>query len=287
MTEVQILGGKRVVGLMPEASAFGGLCIMFLGLIYFFRHAMTHRVMREQLAPALVFLLLLFVWLSTSSSAYVGLFVFLLMAVIEWGWRKSSRAAGSFRQRGLGFEFWSALATLIGLGLVILVNPGLLDPIIEKVNEMVFNKAKTSSYEERSMWTAVSWQALLDTWGWGVGIGATRTSNFAAAVFSNTGLIGGLLYFAFVVQTLRRKAPAGGSGVSRAMLSGVRYAYMPTFIVGLLSATTPDFGSFNAFLYGAALAVVIGDLQGSRQSAAGLPSFSGNPVGRLSREAGE
>lgn len=132
MTEVQIMGGKRVVGLMPEASAFGGLCIMFLGMIYFFRHAMTDKRLRERLAPALVFLLLLFVWLSTSSSAYVGLFVFLLMAVIEWGWRKSSRTPGTFGQRGLGFEFWTALSTLVGLGLVILINPGLLDPIIER-----------------------------------------------------------------------------------------------------------------------------------------------------------
>ena len=68
------------------------------------------------------------------------------------------------------------------------------------------------------------------------------------------------------------------------MLSGVRYAYMPTFIVGLLSATTPDFGSFNAFLYGAALAVVIGDAR-SRQQASQELAFTGRAVAPISRGA--
>ncbi|MFC0666440.1 hypothetical protein ACFSKY_03175 [Azotobacter chroococcum] len=257
MTEAQTLGGKRVVGLMPEASAYGGLCISFLCLIYFLRHAMTDRWLRERASPALAALLVLFIWLSTSSGAYVGLAVFGLIAAMEWAWRKNSKSADTFARRRLGFEFWTAFSALLGLSLVLLVNPSLLDPIVEKIDEMVLSKSQTRSYEERSMWTAVGWQALADTWGLGVGIGSTRTSNFAAAVFSNTGVIGGLLYFAFVLQTLLSRLPSSADGVSRAMLRGVHLAYIPAFIIGLLAGTTADFGSYNAFLYGVSLALTI------------------------------
>lgn len=257
MTEVQIFGGKRVVGLMPEASAYGSLCLSFLCLIYFFRHAMASRWLRQRVVPLLVYALVVLIWLSTSSAAYVGLFMFGLMAAIEWLWKAGTRSTGAIAHRGLGFETWTALAALVGLAFIVMFKPALLDPIIDMINAMVMNKTQSSSYEERSMWTTVSWQALIDTWGLGVGVGGTRTSNFAAAVFSNTGVIGGLLYFGFVLQSLRRQPASVSDSGCRTMLHGVRYAYVPIFLVSLLAGTTTDFGTYNAFLYGLALAVVL------------------------------
>lgn len=255
MTEVELFGGKRVVGLMPEASSYGSLCIAFLGLMYFLRHAMADQVLREKAAPALVGLLLLLIWLSTSSSALVGLGVFGLVALAEWIWRKShSRALG---HRGLGFEFWAVLAALFVLGLVLILNPALLDPFIRMIDEMVLNKTQSSSYEERSMWTAVGWKALADTYGLGVGVGSTRTSSFFAAVMSNTGVLGGLLLFAFIGQVLLRRLPRGADSLSRSTMVGVRCCFLPAFIVTLLAGTSTDFGSSNAFLFAMALAVTI------------------------------
>lgn len=266
MTEVELFGGKRVVGLMPEASTYGSLCIYFLGLMYFLRHAMADRFLREKAAPALVGLLLLFIWLSTSSSALVGLAVFGLVALAEWAWRKShARALG---HRGLGFEFWGALAALCIFGMVLLFSPALLDPMILKINEMVLNKTQSDSYEERTMWTAVGWKALLDTYGLGVGVGSTRTSNFATAVFSNTGVLGGLLFFGFVALTLLRRLPGSADSLSRSILGGVRCCFLPAFIVALLAGTSADFGSTNAFLFAMALAVSIHSLRVNRQLAA-------------------
>ncbi|MFI8480855.1 hypothetical protein ACIGCM_09805 [Pseudomonas sp. NPDC078700] len=267
LTEVQVTGGKRVVGLMPEASVYGIRCLMFLSLLYFFRHAMTDRWLRERVVPALTLLLVLFIWLSTSSASYVGLIVFFLLAVIEWAQRKSSRRSSSFGRKGLGAEFWTAWTALIALGLVILFAPNLLDPIINNFNEMVVNKSQSSSFEERNMWTAVGWQALIDTWGLGVGLGGTRTSNSLAAILSNTGLLGGFLYLSFALQTLMRKLSTRRNEVSNAMMSGARYAYIPPFAVGLLISTTPDFGSYNSFLYGIALAVILTTNNKTNQSA--------------------
>lgn len=256
LTEVEILGVKRVVGLRPEASSYGHVCLSFLCLLYFFRDATHQAWLRERVAPILILLLVLFIWLSTSSAAYVGLFAFLLVVVSEWSGRKKTLHLSMAKSRRFGFEFWTAWALLTLLSIIVLFSPGLLDPLVEKINEMVFNKTSTSSYEERSMWTAVGWQALTDTWGLGVGMGATRTSNFAAAIFSNTGVLGGILYFGFVAQILLRKNPALNKKENVIMLRGVRYAYIPTFIVDMLVGTTADFGGYNAFLYAMALALV-------------------------------
>lgn len=256
LVEVEILGVKRVVGLMPEASAYGSLCIFFLCLVHFFRDAIPQDWVRERLAPAIVLLLILFVWLSTSSAAYVGLVAFLFVAVGEWSGRKNTLYLSMHKNRRFGFEFWTAWLLLSMLGMVVLFNPALLDPIVDKMDQLVFNKTETSSYEERSMWTAVGWRALFDTWGLGVGMGATRTSSFIAAVFSNTGIIGGALYFGFVAQILLRKKTLSNSKEYDVLLRGVRYAYIPSFIVSILVGTTADFGSLNAVLYAMALALV-------------------------------
>lgn len=42
-TDVEIADVKRVVGLMPEASAYGSLAVSFLSAIYFFRRAIALR----------------------------------------------------------------------------------------------------------------------------------------------------------------------------------------------------------------------------------------------------
>ncbi|WP_198341818.1 hypothetical protein [Oceanisphaera avium] len=256
LVEVEIMGGKRVVGLMPEASAYGSLCVFFLCLVHFFRDAIPQTWVRERLAPALVLLLILFIWMSTSSAAYVGLAAFLLVAVSEWSGRRSTLYLSMHKNRRFGFEFWTAWLLLSMLGMIVLFSPDSLDPVVDKMDQLVFNKTETSSYEERSMWTAVGWQALRDTWGLGVGMGATRTSSFIAAVFSNVGILGGVLYFGFVAQILLRKKTLSTDKKYSILLRGVRYAYIPSFIVAILVGTTADFGSYNAILYGLALALV-------------------------------
>ena len=45
------------------------------------------------------------------------------------------------------------------------------------------------------MWNHVSWNALLSTYGLGVGLGGTRTSNFAVSLVSSVGLLGATFYF--------------------------------------------------------------------------------------------
>lgn len=253
LTDVEIANVKRVVGLMPEASAFGSLAVGFLTALYFLRRAIARPWARLVLAPCLIVLLALFALLSTSSAAYGGLAVFACVAAAEWLWRLLMAEKGSRAREGLVLEFWALVLGLASVYLLALFNPAIFNPFIELINTIIFQKASSDSFEERSMWTAVSLKALFDTWGLGVGMGGTRASNGLVAVFSNTGLAGGLLYYGFLIQTyLRRAAP--GDQEAAVILTAVRFYMPPVLIMGILAGTSADFGVMNACIYALAAA---------------------------------
>lgn len=252
-TDDVVLGAKRIVGLTPEASAFGGLCLRYLSAVYFCRFAIMDDRLRNRYVPLLCGLLFLFAYLSTSSAALVGLAVFGLMAAMEWAWRAAVLAPGSRRLGAWQLQFWGAATALAGLLLVVLIAPKLLDPFIRMVNDLILQKSSSQSFAQRSQWTAVSWRALVQSFGMGVGLGGTRASNAAVAIISNVGVIGAAFYAAFVVQSIRRRAWRGNVE-AELVLSGVRWALWPGFVVGLLVGTVADFGTFVAFLFGLACA---------------------------------
>lgn len=266
--DVELLGGKRVVGLMPEASSFGSLCVSMLGLLYFLRRGIRNERVRDLYAPVLILLLILFAWLSTSSATYLALALFFLVALVEWVVRLLERRYSPLRRRHLGTEFWGVVAALALVVIVALARPAVLEGVSEAVDRMVFQKAGSSSFTERNMWTAVSLNALVETYGLGVGIGGTRSSNRVVSMFSNAGVIGGLLYFAFFIQSLCRRA-APGDEEGRVLISAVRYSIVPSFLVGLLIGTSPDFGETGAFRFGLLAAIGLGGMYAYRAGRGG------------------
>lgn len=255
LTDNEVLDSRRIVGLMPEASAFGAVGISFLTAIYFFRRAMPFGELRNKVLPTLILILCFSVWVSTSSAAYLGLALFGLAVVAEWFWRFIAVKRNPYLRSGLPFEFLLG-ATVAGLILLILIAmPTIFTPIVNMVDVMVFQKSSSSSFEERGMWTQVSWDALVASNWLGVGIGSTRASNFVVAMFSNAGLLGGVFYFMFVVRCLLFKPAEVYDAQGQAISAACRWAFLPAFCATLTIGTTPDFGLFNAFLLGFAMAV--------------------------------
>ena len=255
ITEAEVQDVKRVVGLMPEASSFGSLSLNFLTSLYFFRRAMRSGHLRDRVVPALMGLLLLLVWMSTSSAAYLGLGLFGAAAAAEWCWRFFASDRNRYLRHGLMGEFWLGAVAVWAILLVVIVVPNVLTPLLDMVNVTVLQKANTSSFEERGMWTQMSWNALLATHGLGVGLGGSRASNFAVALVSNVGLAGAALYFLFVLQCFFVRRAGRSDAEGSALLSAARWSYLPMFFVSLTIGTTPDFGLSNAFLYGFAVAI--------------------------------
>ena len=259
MTEVEILGGKRVVGLMPEASAFGAVTLIFLVSLYFFRRAMPPGTLRDRAVPVLLALLLAMTWLSTSSAAYLGLGLFGLVAALEWASRALLAGSNPYLRRGLLQELGIAAAGICLLVVAIAFNPAMFEPFMGMVDTMVFKKTGSSSFEERSMWTQVSWQALLDTYGMGVGMGGTRASNFAVTLASNVGFVGAVLYCLFVLQSLLLRRVPADDAQAGALKRAIFWSFLTPFVTSLLIGTSADFGLSNAFLFGLGLAITQSD----------------------------
>jgi hypothetical protein len=69
-------------------------------------------------------------------------------------------------------------------------------------------KVGTSSYDERSGADLYSFGLVLQTYGFGVGVGSNRPSSFLAALLAGTGVIGSLLFFGVVMRYSLRATAA-------------------------------------------------------------------------------
>ena len=248
LANADVQGSSRVIGLMPEASAFGSTCVLFLSLLYFLRPILP--TLRDRRSANIICALLAgFAILSTSSAAYVGLGVLGVLAVLDWGQRHSGGGRGTAR------EFTLAAAVLALLCGIVLLNPDLLTPITDRLQYLLLDKIDSRSYLERSMWTRVSFAAGIDSNFLGVGLGSTRASNSLAVLFGSTGLLGVLLYAAFVAQSLLRPVPHSAEPIASGLVRAIRWAFWPMFVIGLLIGTTADFGIATALQWGLILAI--------------------------------
>lgn len=256
VTDVEVLGGKRVVGLMPEASAFGGVCLAFLSALYFFRRALIDDRVRNIYAPIVIAFLALCCWLSTSTGTYIGVAVLVVLAGAEWLLRAHSLGeAGRLYRRGLFGELSVVVTVMIVVALIIILRPTILDPFFQMIDRMVLQKGSSESFEQRGMWRMVALSSVVETYGLGVGMGGTRSSSSFAAIVSGTGILGAVLYHAFVLQSLLRSS-AGLTPNDQFILSAFRFSFVPTFLVRLVVGDA-DFGAITAFGFGIVTAVVI------------------------------
>lgn len=262
ITDLEVFGSKRVTGLMPEASAYGGVCIAFLCGLYFYRRAMTSARFRDVYVPVVLALLLLCIWLSKSSGAYIGLVLFFVVAAVEWAMR--SHARGSDYRRGLAGELGIVICFVIAASLVLLLKPDLLEPVYQLLDRMVFQKGDSDSYQQRGMWRDVALGSVLQSYGLGIGLGSARTSSSIVAVLSGTGIPGAFLFYAFLVQSLLRGNGAATQEV-RLIHSAFRFSFIPGFIVGGMVGDA-DFGGMMAFGFGLVAALSI---RSSRKQMAG------------------
>jgi len=248
-TNIEVLGSKRVVGLMPEASAFGGLCLGLLSALIFFRRAIANARIRNIYAPLVIALLLLCCWLAKSSGTYLGMAVLAVVMAAEAFLRAFSRgkARQLYRQDLIG-----ELAIVFGLLAVVvaiaIVRPAVMEPLFEVIDRMVLQKTESASYEERGMWRRVAMESIAATNGLGVGLGGTRASSSMVAIFSSTGLLGGVLYYSFLLQTLMRRS-VHMDWEGQFILAAFRFSFLPTFVVSLMVGGS-DFGLLLAFGFG-------------------------------------
>jgi hypothetical protein len=274
LTDVEEAGTKRVVGLTPEASAYGPLCVTGASALLFLRP--LYPAGRSRLAAtAAFFLLVVMAFLSTSSTAIIGLVVLLSLFVIDLIYRTLSKSGKAVNR--LRWEIQAAVLIVLGALVFGLAMPDKVAPVFELLNESIFNKTNSDSYFQRSLWTQIGWQAFLDTGGLGVGIGSIRTSNWAVNILGSTGLFGGLLMFGFLAQKLfastRNRYPE-----EPAFAHALKLAFLPPLAMSFLSGTMPDIGM--------EMAVILGFLSCENASSSGEEHVAGRRLSAGGRQFG-
>lgn len=254
-------GARRVIGLMPESSAFGYVTMALFSLTYFLRPALPDELMRRRFGQLSLGLGVMTV-LSTSSAGYAALMVAVALMALHWTMRTGTRPQAAHRRRGTRRELFVALGVVAAILVVAIVHPDTLRPVAARLEELLLSKRDTDSYAERSMWTRVSFQAGISSGLLGVGLGSSRASNYAAVLFSSTGAAGTLLYVAFAGRLLVHPT-RGISRERREIVAAMRWSYFPILVINLMIGASADFGVLDAMRWG----VIVASLEaGARTS---------------------
>ncbi|MGU3287703.1 hypothetical protein [Methylobacterium mesophilicum] len=238
-------GFKRINGSFNEASSFASTTLGVVGFTIQLWLAGKGNIW----LALLIFLSLVLLLLSTSSTAYAGLAVLLSLLYFE------TVAKFIFRTtdfRSMTFILISVLLCTVCL-IVILLNDNYYRSASEFLNAFLFEKSSTQSGIERGKWNEYSIANFFDTYYAGVGLGSARSSSFVLAVISNLGLFGAIAYFTFMFRYVVVPNFGNDYSVSKAITSASRMACLSLLIASSISGTLVDLGI--VFFIHAALAV--------------------------------
>lgn len=247
LINAEVLESKRVVGLMPEASSFGPACVVAAASLAFLRPCFGSGLWRNCLVPLTIAGLLAMTVLSASSTAIIGLAVAVALFAVNWLRRSLSPNAPA--RDGLKWEaIITVLAAFAVLAVIVLAPQG-MHPVQEFLDELIFNKAESSSYAGRTMWTKAGMAAFFATHGLGVGLGSARTSNFIVAMLSNTGIIGGLLLGCFVLRLYFLPCRSEDPRTTE-FVTALKFSLAPWLAMASVSWTVPVFDLGTASVLG-------------------------------------
>lgn len=243
LDDVAMAGMKRMIGGFSEASSFGYYTLGLFGFWLQYR-LRGGRARGSGWAFAMTTLVLL---RSTSSSAYVSMLAFVLVA---GGVALARQLGRSVERRLLGTLVWG-LVVLWLAALALGAAYVLLDPVQAFLNRALFDKLATASGVERMAWNMQALKNFTDTWMMGAGLGSMRASNWLLACLGSIGLVGTGLFLGFLATLFALPRPDGDTERT-ATIEGLQGGCLAMFISAMLTQPTPDLGIFFFLLAGLA-----------------------------------
>jgi hypothetical protein len=239
LNDTEVAGFKRIVGSFVEASSFG-----YATLGYFaFSTSLWLNGIAPRLTLSLSVLSLVALLFSTSTTAYVGLAVYLFIEFFAICFRFLFRPL-----RPQMIVFIAALPFVLSLMTVLIcLNDTSYTYISDLLNTLVLNKLSTSSGIERSSWNSQAIQNFLDTYGFGAGNGSVRASSFLVAAIASLGIPGATSYALFLLTIwFKRRGPVPDTVF--AMQAAARSACLAWLVAASVSSGFIDLGlTFSAF----------------------------------------
>jgi hypothetical protein len=245
LTNVDAAGFWRIAGGYSEASAFGAMTVSLLAFTFTYWKKTNNRL-AQVLSVALLTLLVL----STSSTAYVAGAVLLVFVVFS-----ITSAALQDRLRTQDVVVLAvACVVVVGAFGIALHNASALEPFARLFDEMIVNKGLSASGTERAYWNWRSLESVVDTVGFGVGIGSSRASSWMIAVASQLGAVGTLMVGWLTVEIIRGVGSSSEADDEyRATANSVRAACL----AGLVTASISSGDANPGLRFYVALAVIL------------------------------
>jgi len=248
LVETDVAGFKRIVGSFVEASSFGGVTMGYF--------AFTGRLwllgLYPRLTATLTLLSLTATLFATSTTAYVGLAVFLSVTYLDILIRTAcGRSTRQMRLFAVGAPLLFAI-----LALAVALSDTYSEMVRDLLDTFFFNKLSTASGQERSAWNSMALQSFFDTLGFGFGNGSGRASSFVISSLASLGLFGSALFAMFFVSLFFGRSSAKQGPIEDAARQGAKSMCVALLITGTVSDPLIELGlAFYAF---AALAGVRG-----------------------------
>ena len=236
LSEVRMVGLKRMIGGFPEASSFG---YFTLGLFAFWLQywLLTPNSRLAQIMAILTGIALL---RSTSSASYVALAMFLLTLGLI-GLAGRLRSTVSRRSAAI---FLSALLMSWIVAMAIFAAYEYIELVTQFLDRLLFTKLDSASGQERGSWNAQAFRNFLDTYMMGTGLGSVRASSWLMATLASLGVIGTAIFFTFLYRLARLPEPitrGDPSSQERAVIiRSLKTGCLAYFLSSLLTSATPD-----------------------------------------------
>jgi hypothetical protein len=267
---VSIGGIKRVVGSFTEASAFGGVTLLFFA----FSTELWLQGRFRHVAGPVAALSLVAIVLATSSATYVGLSIYCLLL---WMRCAFSILAARASVRKMGIALVGPPAALIILIAIMLV-PVVADTVAEIVSSTLVNKLNTQSGIERWYWNENGLRVFHETAMLGAGVGSVRTSSLVVGLLANVGIVGLALFLFFIVSLFLTAMRGAGNPKIGAYVTASAWGGFTLIVSAILAASGVDLGLFFFILAAIVSQAVLSPL---RQPY--WPMF-GEPLGSWRRE---
>jgi hypothetical protein len=233
LSDTELAGFKRIVGSFVEASSFGYWTLGYCA----FATSLWLNGVAPRLTLSLSLLSLLALLFSTSTTAYVGLAVYLLA---QLGLIAYSAMVRPVRPEMILFAVALPFAFSL-LVILICLNDASAAYFGDLFNTLVLNKMTTDSGIERSSWNSQAIQNFLDTYGFGAGNGSVRASSFPVAVIASLGLFGGIGYVLFLLTIYLGKGRAAPPDIA-ALQGAAKSACFAWLIAASTSGAFIDLG---------------------------------------------
>ena len=232
--EGSVAGIRRVIGSFTEPAVFGAASVTLLA----FTAELFLRGIRPVLTGLLSVALVCAVFLSMSSSSFGAIAVYGAVRYV-------ALVAACLRgQANVQFAI-AVLAVPFALAcfaLALAIDTQLAHWLDEIARHTLFDKVTSQSALERGSWNVYGIKAFMDSSMIGAGTGSIRTSSFPVALLANVGVVGFVLFLAFLAGIVVRARKAPENRLHRAVVAASGWAMFVNLLPAMVIGTTIDLG---------------------------------------------